>query len=94
MSSPTLDRATALALLEKVESHIINGERRITRLQRIVVQFRQDGRSKRIMAARELLGSVKSAHRAQEARRDQLRLLVSRADAEQAINQARFNAIR
>jgi hypothetical protein len=89
-----LDRATALALLVKAERHVIGSERRVTRLQKIIIQFRQDGRSNRIKAARALLVSVKWTQRAQEARRDQLRLLVGRSDAERAINQARFNVTR
>ena len=89
-----MDRATALALLVKAERHVIKNERRITRLQSIIVQFRHDGRSKKEEAARELFKSVKWAQQAQQARRDQLRSLVSRLDAERAINQARFGLIQ
>ncbi len=94
MSLPTLDRAAALALLVKAERHVIGSGRRIIRLQKIIVQFRHDGRSTREKVARDLLGSVKLALQVQEARRDQLRSLVSRSDAQQAINQVRFNAAR
>jgi hypothetical protein len=94
VKSLTLDRVTAIALLVKAERHVIGAGRRIIRRQNIIVQFRHDGRSERERAARELLVSVKLAQRAQEARRDQLRLLLGRSAAERAFNQARFNVTR
>jgi len=44
------------------------------------------------MAARELVRSMQSSERTHETRREQLRLVVSRVDAERAINQVRLSA--
>jgi hypothetical protein len=91
-----LDRATALTLLAKVEGDVIDGEREITRLCQIITQSKLGGvgSTDRRKTALESLRSVRLAQRAQITRRDQLKSMVRRADAEQTISQVRFNATR
>lgn len=89
-----MDRAAALALFVDAERRLITSERRIDRLQRLVVQFKHSGNATRQETARKLLGSLKWIQRAQEARRDQLRSSVTRLDAERASIQLRFRANR